>query len=49
MNISAWDEARVFINPTKKFEHGISAPKINLNTISPINIGNDLLYTILNS
>lgn len=49
MNINAWDEAQVFLNPTKKFEHGISAPDINLNHITPINIGNDLLYTILNS
>jgi diaminohydroxyphosphoribosylaminopyrimidine deaminase/5-amino-6-(5-phosphoribosylamino)uracil reductase len=49
MNINAWDEVQVFVNPTKKFENGISAPKINLNHITPINIGNDLLYTILNS
>ena len=49
MNINAWDEAKVFVNPTKKFEHGISAPEINLNNITPVNIGNDLLYTILNS
>lgn len=49
MNINAWDEAKVFVNPTKKFEHGISAPEINFNNISPIHIGNDLLYTILNS
>ncbi|MBA4240090.1 MAG: bifunctional diaminohydroxyphosphoribosylaminopyrimidine deaminase/5-amino-6-(5-phosphoribosylamino)uracil reductase RibD [Sphingobacteriaceae bacterium] len=49
MNINAWDEAQVFVNPTKKFEHGISAPEINLNNITPINVGNDLLYTILNS
>jgi len=49
MNNNAWDEAQVFVNPTKKFEHGISAPEINLNNITPINVGNDLLYTILNS
>lgn len=49
MNINAWDEAQVFVNPTKKFEHGISAPDINLTNISPIHVGNDLLYTILNS
>ncbi len=49
MNINAWDEAQVFVNPTKKFEHGISAPEINLNNITLINVGNDLLYTILNS
>ena len=49
MNINAWDEAQIFVNPTKKFMHGISAPEINLNNIIPINVGNDLLYTILNS
>jgi diaminohydroxyphosphoribosylaminopyrimidine deaminase/5-amino-6-(5-phosphoribosylamino)uracil reductase len=49
MNINAWDEAHVFVNPTKKFEHGISAPEINLTNISSIRVGNDLLYTIINS
>lgn len=49
MNINAWDEAQVFVNPTKKFEHGISAPEINLSNISSIHVGNDLLYTIVNS
>lgn len=49
MNSNAWDEAQVFVNPTKKFEQGFSAPEINLNNITPINVGNDLLYTILNS
>lgn len=49
MNINAWDEAKVFVNPTKKFEHGISAPEINLSNISSIHVGNDLLYTIVNS
>lgn len=49
MNINAWDEAQVFVNPTKKFEHGISAPEINLTNIIPIQVGNDLLYTIINS
>lgn len=49
MNINAWDEAQVFVNATKKFEHGISAPEINLNNITPIKVGNDLLFTILNS
>jgi diaminohydroxyphosphoribosylaminopyrimidine deaminase/5-amino-6-(5-phosphoribosylamino)uracil reductase len=49
MNINAWDEAQVFVNPTKTFEHGISAPGINLTNILPIHVGTDLLYTILNS
>jgi diaminohydroxyphosphoribosylaminopyrimidine deaminase/5-amino-6-(5-phosphoribosylamino)uracil reductase len=49
MNINVWDEAQVFVNPTKKIERGITAPEINLNNITPVNIGNDLLYTILNS
>lgn len=48
MNINAWDEAQVFVNPTKKFTQGISAPDINFNNTLPVNIGNDLLYTILN-
>jgi diaminohydroxyphosphoribosylaminopyrimidine deaminase/5-amino-6-(5-phosphoribosylamino)uracil reductase len=49
MNINAWDEAQVFVNPLKNFEHGISAPDINLTSILPIHVGNDLLYTIINS
>lgn len=49
MNINAWDEVQVFVNPTKKFEHGISAPDVNLTSISPIHVGNDLLYTLINS
>lgn len=49
MNINAWDEAQVFVNPTKKFEHGIYAPKMNLNHTLPVNVGKDLLYTIINS
>lgn len=48
MNTNAWDEAQVFVNPTKKFEHGVTAPEINLNHTTPISVGNDLLYTILN-
>lgn len=48
MNLNAWDEARVFVNPTKKFEHGISAPEIMLNNLTPQNSGGDLLYTIKN-
>jgi diaminohydroxyphosphoribosylaminopyrimidine deaminase/5-amino-6-(5-phosphoribosylamino)uracil reductase len=48
MNTNVWDEAQVFVNPTKKFEQGISAPEINLTNISPIQVGNDLLYTIIN-
>jgi diaminohydroxyphosphoribosylaminopyrimidine deaminase/5-amino-6-(5-phosphoribosylamino)uracil reductase len=49
MNLNLWDEARVFVNPDKYFEHGISAPEINLdNNSSLVNVGNDLLYTFLN-
>jgi diaminohydroxyphosphoribosylaminopyrimidine deaminase / 5-amino-6-(5-phosphoribosylamino)uracil reductase len=44
-----WDEAQVFVNPTNNFENGISAPNFNLTNLSPLKIGNDLLYTILNS
>ncbi|MBI3518333.1 MAG: bifunctional diaminohydroxyphosphoribosylaminopyrimidine deaminase/5-amino-6-(5-phosphoribosylamino)uracil reductase RibD [Bacteroidetes bacterium] len=47
-NKNAWDEARVFVNPDKTFEHGITAPEIKFNTYSPVKIGNDLLYTFLN-
>lgn len=46
MNKNLWDEARVFVNPNKQFEHGIIAPEINLT--KPIAVGDDLLYTILN-
>ena len=49
MNLNAWDEARVFINPTKKFEHGIVAPKINLNNSILVDSGSDLLHIILNT
>lgn len=49
MNLNAWDEARVFINPTKTFKHGIVAPRINLNNSTPVGIGNDLLHIILNT
>lgn len=49
MNKNKWDEARVFVNTNKTFEHGIVSPEINLNTTKPIAVGNDLLYTILNN
>lgn len=48
-NINAWDEARIFVNPNKKFEQGISAPEINLNNITPKHLGSDLLYSIFNT
>ena len=47
-NINAWDEARIFVNPHKKFEHGISAPDIDLDWSVSQKVGNDLLYTFLN-
>jgi diaminohydroxyphosphoribosylaminopyrimidine deaminase / 5-amino-6-(5-phosphoribosylamino)uracil reductase len=47
-NLNAWDEARVFVNPHKKFEHGISAPDILFNQSTPEQIGDDLLYTLFN-
>ena len=49
MNLNVWDEARVFINPTKIFENGIAAPTINLNNSIPVNSGSDLLHIILNT
>lgn len=48
MNTNKWDEARVFVNPNKKFEHGIIAPEINLTIAKLIQVEEDLLYTILN-
>lgn len=48
MNKKCWDEARVFVNPHKTFEHGIVAPEIKLNATLSLNLGNDLLYTIIN-
>jgi diaminohydroxyphosphoribosylaminopyrimidine deaminase/5-amino-6-(5-phosphoribosylamino)uracil reductase len=47
MNQNLWDEARVFVNPDKKFEHGITAPEINLNEGATTKVGNDILYTFL--
>ena len=47
-NANVWDEARVFINPNKKFEHGIIAPDMQLDQSAPQKIGSDLLYTFLN-
>ena len=49
MNKNKWDEARVFVNTNKTFEHGIISPEINLSTTNPVEIGSDLLYTILNN
>ena len=49
MNQNAWDEVRVFVNPNKKFEHGIIAPEINLSNATHENNGSDILYTILNT
>ena len=49
MNQNLWDEARVFVNSNKKFEHGIAAPEINLTNASSEKIGDDILYTILNT
>jgi diaminohydroxyphosphoribosylaminopyrimidine deaminase/5-amino-6-(5-phosphoribosylamino)uracil reductase len=48
MNAHVWDEARVFVNPHKKFEHGINAPEINLKNITPVQVGEDLLYLLKN-
>ena len=48
-NVNAWDEARVFVSPNKKFEHGINAPDISINQSPPKQIGEDLLYTLFNS
>lgn len=47
MNQNLWDEARVFVNPDKKFGHGIQAPEIDLSEGAVAKVGNDLLYTFL--
>ena len=47
-NVNAWDEARIFVNPHKKFEHGISAPDLSFHQSIPTQIGDDLLYTLFN-
>jgi diaminohydroxyphosphoribosylaminopyrimidine deaminase/5-amino-6-(5-phosphoribosylamino)uracil reductase len=49
MNINAWDEARIFVNPDKRFEHGILAPEIKLDTAVLKQSGSDLLYTLQNT
>lgn len=43
-----WDEARVFVNPTKYFTQGIKAPDISLSDANKQNSGKDILYTIKN-
>ncbi len=49
INKNIWDEARIFINPNKTFNQGVFAPVINFKNVSPNNIGEDLLYTVINS
>ena len=48
MNSHQWDEARVFVNAAKNFEHGIAAPDVKLDNAVPQYIGHDLLYTLIN-
>ena len=43
-----WDEARVFLNPHKKFEQGIAAPHLSFQQVTSTQIGSDLLYTLYN-
>lgn len=43
-----WDEARVFVNPTKFFTQGIKAPDISLSDATQQNSGTDILHTIKN-
>jgi diaminohydroxyphosphoribosylaminopyrimidine deaminase/5-amino-6-(5-phosphoribosylamino)uracil reductase len=38
-----WDEARVFVNPNKRFVTGIRAPVMKLNS-NPLRSGSDYLY-----
>ncbi len=43
-----WDEARVLVNPNKKFGKGVKAPEMKL-TVPSQKSGEDLLYVIKNS
>jgi len=42
-----WDEARVFINPDKKFGEGLKAPALKLGEAEKV--GNDFLYRLKNT
>jgi diaminohydroxyphosphoribosylaminopyrimidine deaminase/5-amino-6-(5-phosphoribosylamino)uracil reductase len=48
MSQNLWDEARVFVNPTKLFTDGLKAPIINLSHVKPQLIGTDELYILKN-
>lgn len=41
-----YDEARIFVNPTKTFEQGINAPKIDFSYATETISGTDLLFTL---
>ena len=43
-----WDEARVFINPSKNFGEGVKAPSFDLSKATEQKSGTDNLYTIKN-
>ena len=43
-----WDEARVFVNPHKKFVNGLQAPIINISQVNSQLIGTDKLYILKN-
>lgn len=43
-----WDEARIFVNPNKKFGQGIVAPNLSFDQTTPTQISGDLLYTLYN-
>ncbi len=44
-----WDEAKVFVNPTKNFVIGIKAPELNLSKVLKERSGMDILFSIKNS
>lgn len=46
MNLDLWDEARIFVNPSKQFNFGIGAPDFVLDGHKPVEVGGDLLYTV---
>jgi len=49
LNANLWDEARIFVNPSLTFSHGIQAPDFDINGIKPQESGTDLLYIKYNT
>lgn len=47
INQQLWDEARVFVNPTKTFGNGIKAPKFDVSSSKTTIVGGDILHTLI--